>query len=114
MFRMLGKKVVLIRYKINYTENEIEMQESCISTEHKNEIGQMLTEKEIAFTTTPIDQTSNEWLNGLEFSSYDEALIVFNNGEQIYNQNTNLIMSTSNEQLRADTDYISIMVGVDL
>ena len=114
MFRMLGNKVELYRYKIIYTEDEVEMQENCISLEHKNEIEQKLTGKEIIFTTTQIDQTNNEWMDGVKFDSYDEALIVFNNGEQIYNQNTNLIMSTSNEQLRADTDYISIMVGVDL
>ena len=31
MFRMLGKKVELIRYKITWQEDEQEMQENCIS-----------------------------------------------------------------------------------
>ena len=114
MFRMSGKKVELYRYKITYTKNEIEQQENCISAEHKNEIEQILTEKGIEFATTQIIQTTNEWFNGLEFSSYDEALIVFNKGEVIYKQNVALKGSTSGLQLRADTDYISIMVGVDL
>ena len=50
------------------------MIEYCISEEHKNEIEQMLTDKEITFETTLIDQTSNEWFNGLEFDSYDEGI----------------------------------------
>ena len=79
MFRMSGKKVELYRYKIVYAEGE----EFCISEKHKNEIEQMLTEKEIKFTTTPVDQTANEWFNGLEFNSYDEALIALNAGVKI-------------------------------
>ena len=114
MFRMLGKKVELYKYKIAYTENAQEIQENCISVEHKNEVEQMLTQKAIEFTTIPVAQTVNEWFNGLEFNSYDEALEVFNKGEVIYKQNVALKGSTSGLQLRADTDYISIMVGVDL
>ncbi len=30
MFRMLGKKVELIRYKVTWQEDEQEMQEDCI------------------------------------------------------------------------------------
>ena len=114
MFRMLGKKVELYRYKITYTENEIEQQENCISAEHKNEIEQILTQKEIEFVTTLIDQTGIEWFDGLEFDSYDEALEVFNTGEVIYKQNIALKNSTDGLQLRADTDYLAIMTGVDL
>jgi len=114
MFRRLGKKAELYRYKITYTENEIEQQENCISEGHKNEIEQMLTQKEIAFTTTPMEQTGNEWFDGLEFDSYDEALEVFNTGEVIYKQNIALKDSTNGLQLRADTDYLAIMTGVDL
>lgn len=80
MFRMLGNKVELYRYTVTYTKNEEVMIENCISEEHKNEIEQMLTNKEITFETTLIDQTGNEWFNGLEFESYDEALEAFNNG----------------------------------
>lgn len=82
MFRMSGKKVELYRYTVTYTENEEVMIEYCISEEHKNEIEQMLTDKEIAFETKTIDQAENEWFNGLEFNSYDEALAVFNVGAE--------------------------------
>ena len=114
MFRMLGKKAELCKFKIVYTEDEVQQQENCISAEHKNEIEQILTQKEIAFTTTLIDQTSNEWFDGLEFDSYDEALEVFNTGEVIYKQNIALKDSTNGLQLRADTDYLAIMTGVEL
>jgi len=40
--------------------------------------------RNIEFTTEAIDQTDNEWFNGLEFDSYDEALAVFSKGEQAY------------------------------
>ena len=114
MFRMLGKKIELYRYKITYTENEEVMIEYCISEEHKNEIEQMLTDKEITFETKTIDQTSNEWFNGLEFNSYDEALEVFNKGEQAYLQVKTVQELVDNLRLRSDIDYIAIMLGVEI
>jgi hypothetical protein len=114
MFRMLGKKVELYRYKITYTEDEIERVENCISEEHKSEIEQMLTNKEITFETKTIDQTSNEWFNGLEFDSYDEALKVFNEGEQAYLQEKQRQELTDNLRLRADIDYLAIMSEVEI
>ena len=84
MFRMLGNKAELIRYVVRWQEDEQEMQENCISEGHKNEVEQKLTTKNIDFTTEAIDQTENEWFNGLEFDSYDEAIKVFEAGEQAY------------------------------
>jgi len=114
MFRLLGKKAELYRYKIVYIENEEETVGNCISEEHKSEVEQMLTDKEIAFETKTIDQTSNEWFNGLEFNSYDEALEVFNKGEQAYLQEKQRQELTDNLRLRADIDYLSIMSGVEI
>jgi len=111
---MSGKKVELYRYRITYMENEEEMIEYCISEEHKNEIEQVLTDKEITFETTLIDQTENEWFNGLEFNSYDEALAVFNKGEQAYLQEKQRQELTGNLRLRADIDYLAIMSGVEI
>lgn len=112
MFRMSGKKVELYRHKVTYTENEEAMIEYCISAEHKSEIEQMLTDKEIAFETKTIEQTSNEWFNGLEFDSYDEALAVFEAGEQAYMQQQALQQAIDNMRLRADIDYVAIIAGV--
>jgi hypothetical protein len=114
MFRLLGKKVELIRYTITWQEDEQEMQEVCISEGHKNEVEQKLTTKNIDFTTESIDQTENEWFNGLEFNSYDEALEVFNKGEQTYLQEKQRQVLVDNLRLRADVDYLAVMSGVDL
>ena len=114
MFRMLGKKVELIRYKITWQEDGQEMQEDCISEGHKNEVEQKLTAKNIDFTTEAIDQTDNEWFDGLEFDSYDKALAVFSQGEQAYLQEKQRQELTDNLRLRADIDYLSIMSGVEI
>ena len=90
------------------------MQEYCISDEHKNEVEQKLTTKNIDFTTEAIDQTENEWFNGLEFNSYDEALEVFNKGEQAYLQVKTVQELVDNLRLRSDIDYIAIMLGVEI
>lgn len=114
MFRLLGNNVDLIHYNIKYTENGIEMIEGCTSKEYKNEVEQSLTDQGIEFTIEVIDQTNNEWFNGLEFNSYEEALEVFNAGKQAHLRNNKLKQTSSNEQLRADIDYITIMTGVDI
>ena len=114
MFRMLGKKVELYRYTVTWQEDEREMQENCISEEHKAEVEQRLTGQGIEFTTEAIDQTDNEWFNGLEFDSYDEALEVFNKGEQAYLQEKQRQELTDNLRLRADIDYLAIMSGVEI
>lgn len=114
MFRMLGKKVELYRYKISYTENEEEMIEFCISEDHKNEVEQMLEDKGIGFITTSVNQADNEWFEGLEFNSYDEARGVFEAGEQAYLQQQSLKELTDNLRLRADLDFLVIVMGVEV
>ena len=104
----------MIYHKVTWQEDEQEMQEDCISEEHKNEVEQKLTAKNIDFTTEAIDQTENEWFNGLEFNSYDEALEVFNKGEQAYLQEKQRQELMDNLRLRADIDYLSIMSGVEI
>ena len=114
MFRMLGKKVELYRYKVTWQEDEREMQENCISEEHKAEVEQWLTGQGIEFTTEAIDQTDNEWFDGLEFNSYDEALAVFDKGEQAYLQEKQKQELTDNLRLRADIDYLAVMSEVEI
>jgi hypothetical protein len=111
---MLGKKVELYRYKVTWQEDGQEMQENCISEEHKNEIEQKLTERGIPFSTESITQAGNEWFEGLEFDSYDEALEVFNAGREAYEQRKQLQELTDNIRLRADIDYLAIMTGVEV
>ncbi len=90
------------------------MQEDCISEGHKNEVEQSLIARNIDFTTEAIDQTENEWFEGLEFNSYDEALEVFNAGREAYEQRKQLQELTDNLRLRADIDYLAIMLGVEV
>lgn len=118
MFRLLGNKVELVRYIVkwqeNYGEETIEMEERCVSKEHKNEIEQKLTERSIPFFTESIAQEGNEWFEGLEFDSYDEALEVFNAGREAYEQKKQLQELTDNLRLRADIDYLAIITGVEV
>ena len=118
MFRLLGNKVELVRYIVTWQETQgeetIEMEERCISEEHKNEVEQRLAQKGIQFSTETIDQTENDWFEGLEFDSYDEALEVFNAGREAYEQRKQLQELTDNLRLRADIDYLAIMTGVEV
>ena len=118
MFRLLGNKVELVRYIVTWQETQgeetIEMEERCVSEEHKNEIEQKLTERGIPFSTESITQAGNEWFEGLEFDSYDEALEVFNKGEQAYLQVKTVQELVDNLRLRSDIDYIAIMSGVEI
>jgi hypothetical protein len=74
----------------------------------------MLKDKELSFETQEIDQANNEWFNGLEFESYDEALEVFTLGEQKYMERKDRLLLIDNLKLRADLDFVSIMTGVDI
>jgi len=114
MFIMQGEEVKLIRHIVSYTENEIEMHEMCVSDEHKREMEQLLTSKGIKFTTKSVDQTGNEWFDGLCFKSYDKAREVFEAGEQAYLQEKQRQELTDNLRLRADIDYLAIMSGVEI
>ncbi len=114
MFIMQGEETKLVRHVISYAEDENEIQEMCISDEHKREMEQLLTSKGIEFVSETVDQTANEWFNGLHFSSYDTALIVFNAGEEAYLQDKRRQEAIDNLQLRADIDFLSIMAGVEL
>lgn len=115
MFRMLGPKVELIRYKIVYSDEDGALvTENCVSEDHKNEIEQALTSKGTAFTTAAVDQTGNEWISGLTFDSCDAAREALVAGEQAYAEKMSVKTSTESMQLRADLDYLAILAGVEL
>lgn len=94
MFRMEGRKAQLVRYVVSYEEStrarrsqepEVHVREErCVSAAHRDQVEAMLTAKGIPFTTTAIDQTGNEWFDGLEFGSYDEAAASLASGEASY------------------------------
>lgn len=94
MFRMEGRKARLVRFVVSYEEpirarrsQETESrtrEERCVSADHRDQVEAMLTAKGIPFTTTAIDQTGNEWFDGREFGSYDEAAASLATGEAAY------------------------------
>lgn len=130
MFRMLGTKTELYRYRVIWQEDEQERQENCISEQHKDEIEQMLVDRSadyvveegdqmpvdrsIDYVVEEVDQTGNEWFDGLEFNSYDKALEVFSQGQTAYEQQMAREQLIDNLRLRADIDYLSIMSGVEI
>lgn len=111
MFRMFGNKIELIRYKVVYIKNDESFYENCVSDSDKDELVSFLTSKGFHFTVTPVDQSLNEWFNGLEFDNYDDALSVFEKGEASYNESIFLKTALDNAQLRADLDYITLILG---
>lgn len=114
MFIMQGEEVKLVRHVISYAEDENEMQEMCVSDEHKREVEKLLSNNGSEFVSEAVDQTANEWFNGLHFNSYDTALIVFNAGEEAYLQDKRKREATNGTQLRADVDYLSLVARVNL
>ena len=104
----------LIRFEIVYIDEGKEEVEFCVSEKERDEVKNRLDTEGITFSISEVDQAKNEWLNGLEFESYDKALEVFNKGEQTYLQEKQRQELTDNLRLRADIDYLSIMSGVEI
>ena len=95
MFGMVGKIVKLFRYKIDYiytlqdmadngkiTEKKINQTEYCTSEQEKDAFIASLQDKKPKITA--IDQTDNEWIDGLEFESYNEAILALSAGKSNY------------------------------
>ena len=114
MFKLVNGKVKLIRFEIVYIDEGREEVEFCVSEKERDEVENRLDIEGITFSISEVDQTENEWFNGLEFESYDEALEVFNKGEQAYLQEKQRQELTDNLRLRADIDYLAIMSGVEI
>lgn len=117
MLRMNGNKVELYRFKVQWTNElnkTIEKHEYCVFEEQRKAIEQSLTEQELSFTTTALDQTENEWINGLYFETREAALKALNAGQQAYQQQQAAKELTDILKLRSDIDYLAIMSGVEI
>ena len=92
---MYGNKVEIYRYKVEFSapvtasdENgevcvsEVPTAEYAVSEAHKYDIIAALGEREYA--VTEIDQTGNEWIDGMEFGSCDLAKEALELGEEEY------------------------------
>lgn len=111
MLNLADNKVRLWRYKITYKDEDgNEIEGYCTSEDEKDSEEQRLNKENIEYTTESVNQEGNEWIEGKTFNSRDEAVKMLEKGEAYYIQ----MQKRKNEQLRADTDYLAIMAGVEL
>jgi hypothetical protein len=96
---MYGNTVQLLRYKITWETSEtiwdgaevqektITQEEYCISDDHRDEIIQKLVNT--LHTVETIDQTSNEWIDGLEFPDVSKVPEALDMGEEVWKRHVN-------------------------
>ena len=122
-FGIYGKAVKLNRYKLEWEAEETRiddegnmLSETVCKTDYfpdddryKHTIS-ALKVADIECTETQIDQTGNEWIDGMEFDSCGEVQEALAMGEVVWRS----FKPHTLEQLQADIDYIAIMTGVEL
>ena len=113
MFRMYGNQVEILRYQVDYTENEEQFAAYAATKEEADEIA-----KRYNGVKSALVPSDDEWMDGLEVAdvpdTYAEAMRIYSLGEQAYKQQVEDGKKQNAEQLRADIDFISIMTGVTL
>lgn len=113
MFRMYGNQVEVLRYQVDYTENEEQFTVYAATEEEADEIAQRYNG-----VKTSLAPSDDEWMDGLEVAdvpdTYAEAMRIYSLGEQVYKQQVEDSKKRNAEQLRADIDFLSIMTGVTL
>ena len=113
MFRMYGNQVEVLRYQVDYTENEEQFTVYAATEEEADEIAQRYNG-----VKTALASSDDEWMDGLEVAdvpdTYAEAVRIYSLGEQAYKQQIEDSKKRNAEQLRADIDFLSIMTGVTL
>ena len=113
MFRMYGNRVEILRYQVDYTENEEQFTTYAATEEEADEIAKYCNGVKSSLPTS-----DDEWMDGLEVAdvpdTYAEAMRIYSLGEQEYKQQIEDSKKQNAEQLRADIDFLSIMTGVTL
>ncbi len=114
-FQIRGQVVELFRYEARYTDK--------LSGEEvtRGFPGKAQAEKAVARwgvdgqgVVTELDVSALDWLEGLEVDSFDEAVAIWELGEDAYRARLADAAQKSPDQLRADVDFISAMTGVEL
>jgi hypothetical protein len=82
---MYGDIVQLLRYKITQTDTAVV--DYCASIEERDALIQRLGGK--PHTVEAIDQTGNEWIDGMEFTDAAKVLEALEMGETAYRQSVN-------------------------
>jgi hypothetical protein len=102
VYRMYGETVQLFKYKITYetketvpgedgglTEQTVTQTMYCVSDEHRDEFIQYLCCGNKPHIVEAVDQTGNEWIDGMEFKDADQVPGALEMGEIAYRQYVN-------------------------
>lgn len=110
---MYGNRVEILRYQVDYTENEEQRTVYAATEEEADDIAQRYRGVRSALALF-----DDEWMDGMEVAdvpdTYAEAIKIYALGEQAYKQQVESSKKQGAEQLRADIDFISAMTGVTL
>lgn len=86
MFRMCGNQVEVLRYQVDYTENEEQFTVYAATEEEADEIAQRYNG-----VKTSLASSDDEWMDGLEVAdvpdTYAEAVRVYQSGKEAYFNN---------------------------
>lgn len=89
-FRMYGNKVQVNRYQVDYTETDFDKEgnpvEIAVSRGFPTVAEAEAVKKQYNGTMKELDAASYLWLDGLEFSGFDEARKAMEMGEEAYNK----------------------------
>ena len=99
IFQLLIKNskfiVQLYRFVVRWEDNE----EWCVSSEQRDEVITRLKQDEIPYIVKDIDQTDNEWIDGIEFLNREEADEALNMGETLWRKSRPRTMDEICQQL---------------
>ncbi len=114
-FQTRGRVVEVFRYEAQYTDRRTgEVVTHGFPTHAEAQKKVELQGVGGKGTVTELDVSALEWLDGLEVASFDAAVDIYKAGEAAYRAQLTEAAQQSPEQLRADVDFISAMMGVAL
>lgn len=116
MYFLENTTIKIFRYQANYThKNSGEAVTEKFATEEK---AQKRIDQHGNGTITSLDVSNYEWLDGIELpndgSAAKIAKEIFEAGEEAWNAKKQERASKTQDQLRADIDFIAAMQGVSL
>lgn len=83
MFRMYGRTVQVLKYKVSYTKNEEEQTYYAATEEEAQEIADR-----VSGTVSPLLDSDDSWMDGIEVAdvpdTYSEAMRIYNIGQVEY------------------------------
>lgn len=118
-FRMYGTIVEIYRFKVTTPKTDnmppqvaIMMRgDELIQYAHtEEEANQMVSE--FGGTMEVLDTSGYEWMEGLEFPTRDEAIHVYEAGQEAYLEKLNA--PTESQVLNSKIDYLSMMSGIEI